>query len=126
MRFWWAVPVALVALTVSGWADKDPFKPKHSHPEKVAKPSAPLPRAARTAKGSGSTAKDLNGVERQAVKASSGKKAGRAKGARIKPVKDKPVGAINSGSKSGGKKLEPTRQGSNPYRGRLRQKHAHR
>jgi hypothetical protein len=132
MRFSLAVAVVLAGISVSGLAQQNnTFKVKRSHTaEKPAKPSAPVGRtAARPAKASASTSKDLKNVEHETAKSSApSRSAGKrtpGKASALKPVKDKSSSQINFGGKGGGKKVGMTKQGSNPYAGRLKQKHSH-
>jgi hypothetical protein len=70
-------------------------------------------------------AKDLHSLERSTAKSTNSESTGkRTGGATFKPVKDKPTPPINFGGTSA-KSAGLTNQGSNPYRGRLRQKHTH-
>ena len=130
MRFSLAVAAALVGISVSGWAQQNnTFKVKPSHAEKAPKKSAPVPigKTASPATASGANAKDLQALEQQTAKSSApsrsaGKKTPRTASA-LKPVKDKPNPPINFGAAGGGKSAGTTNQGSNPYKGRLKQKH---
>ena len=130
MRFPLAIAVALVGISVSALAQQNStFKVKHSAPEKAPKKSAPIGKTAATpATASAANAKDLQNLEHQTAKASApsrsaGKKTPGTASA-LKPVKDKPNPPINFG-KGGGKSAGTTNQGTNPYKGRLRQKHSH-
>lgn len=71
-------------------------------------------------------AKSLQGVEHESAKSSApvhsaAKKTGTST---LKPVKDKPNPPINFGGTGGGKQAGMVNQGPNPYKGRLKQKHA--
>lgn len=130
MRFSLAVAVILMGVSVSGLAQKNTYDTKPANPQKV-KQSAPLP-AGKTTVGSASAAnaKDLQAVERAAKprassqtvpktpSSASGKKAG------LTPVKDKSNPPINFGATGGAKSSGLTNQGSDPYKGRVKQ-HKH-
>jgi hypothetical protein len=132
MRFWLAVAVVLAGISVSGLAQqKNTIKVKPSRAAaRAAKPSAPIGKtAASPATASAATSKDLQNLEHQTARVSAPpRSAGKrtpGKASALKSVKEKPNPPINFGSKSGGKSAGMTSQGSNPYKGRLRQKHAH-
>lgn len=129
MRFSWMTLVALVGISVSGLAQQNnTFRVKRSAPEKAPKQAAPIAKTAGPASSSAATSKDLNNIEHQTAKASApsksaGKRTPGSAGA-LKPIKDKPNPPIKFGGAGGGKSPGMTNQGSNPYKGRLRQKHA--
>ena len=123
MRFSLAVAVVLAGISVSGLAQQT-FKVKRA-PEKAARKSAPVGKTASPV-ASNSTSKELQTLERQTAKTSAssrtaGKRTGTGSG--LKPVRDKSNPPINFGG-SGGKSGGTSNQGSNPYKGRLKQKHA--
>ncbi len=131
MRFSLAVAVVLAGISVNGLTQpKSTFKVKPSHAaDRAAKPNAPVGRTAATpATASAATSRDLQNLERQTAKVSApsrsaGKRTpGKASG--LKPVKNKPNPPINFGGTGGSKSPGMTHQGANPYKGRLRQKHA--
>ncbi|MGD0793020.1 MAG: hypothetical protein ABR920_14735 [Terriglobales bacterium] len=131
MRFSLALAVALVGISVSGWTQQNnTFKVKPSHAEKAPKKSAPVGKtAASPATASASASKELQTLEHQTAKSSApsrsaGKKTPGTASA-LKPVKSKPNPPINFGATGGGKSAGTTNQGSNPYKGRLKQKHTH-
>jgi len=134
MRFSLAVAVVVVSLGVSGLAQQNkPFKVKHSPPEKTPKSSVPIGKTAGPAASSSANAKDLQTLERQTAKTSAPARSAAkktpakapAKSSALKPVKDKPNPPINFSGASGGKtRGTNAAQSSNPYRGRLRQKHS--
>ena len=75
---------------------------------------------------SASNSKDLQAVERETAKTpASSRSAGKKTGAALKPVKDKPNPPINFGGNGGAKGPGTVSQGSNPYKGRVKQKHSH-
>jgi hypothetical protein len=127
-----SLAVALASFSVSGFAQQNnTFKVKSSPSEKEPKKAAPIGNVG-SGKGSGSAtassanAKDLQAVEHQTAKGSATSKAGGKKAgtsAAIKPVKDKPNPPINFGGASG--KNQGGRTVTDPYRGRLKQKHSH-
>jgi hypothetical protein len=125
MRFSLAVAVVVASISVSGLAQQT-FKVKRSPTEKAARKSAPVGKTTSPV-ASNSTSKELQTLERQTAKTSAssrsaGKKTGT--GSALKPVRDKSNPPINFGGAGGGKGGGTTNQGSNPYKGRLKQKHA--
>ena len=128
MRFSLAVAVVLLGISVSGLAQQNnTIKVKRSAPEKAARKSAPVGKTASPI-ASSSTSKELQNLERQTAKTSaSSRSAGKrtpGAGSGLKPVKDKSNPPINFGGTGGGKGGGTSNQGSNPYKGRLKQKHA--
>jgi len=130
MRFPWAVAVVVVGIGVSGLAQQNgSFKVKKSPPERVPKSSVPIDKTAKSASASSTAnAKDLQTLEHQTAKTAAPPRAAGAKtpakAPALKPVKDKPNPPINFSGNSA-KSPGTTTQSSNPYKGRLRQKHAH-
>ena len=126
MRISLAVAVVLAAISVSALAQQT-FKAKHSAPEKAPRKSAPIGKTASPV-ATNATSKDLQNLERQSAKASASRSAGKktpGTGSALKPVKDKSNPPINfGGSGGGGKSGGTSNQGANPYKGRLKQKHA--
>jgi len=125
MRFSLAVAVVVAGISVSGLAQQT-FKVKRSAPEKAARKSAPVGKTASPV-ASNSSSKELQTLERQTAKTSAssrstGKRTGT--GSALKPVRDKSNPPINFGGTGGGKGGGTSNQGSNPYKGRLKQKHA--
>jgi hypothetical protein len=125
MRFSLAVAVVVAGISVSGLAQQT-FKVKRSAPEKAARKSAPVGKTASPV-ASNSSSKELQTLERQTAKTSAssrsaGKRAGT--GSALKPVKNKSNPPINFGGTGGGKGGGTSNQGGNPYKGRLKQKHA--
>jgi hypothetical protein len=130
MRFLWAVAVVVVGISVSGLAQHSgTFKVKPSAPEKAPKKSAPIGKTAGPATASTASAKELQTLERQTAKTTAPPRAAvkktPAKAGALKPVKDKPSPPINFSGANGAKGPKTTTQSSNPYKGRLRQKHSH-
>jgi hypothetical protein len=132
MRFSWAIAVVLVGISVSGWAQQNKaFKVKPSGTAKAPKSSVAVSRAktAGPATGSAANSKDLQTLEHQTAKSSapprSAAKRTPGTGSALKPVKDRPNPPINFSGTGGGKSAGTTSQGSNPYKGRLKQKHSH-
>jgi hypothetical protein len=122
MKFSLAVAIAVVTMSLSGWAQQNnTFKVKHA-PTKAPK-SAPIgkPAAGPTA----SASKELQNVERQTAKSAAATARPAGKTPALKPAKDKPNPPINFNGTGGGKGAGTINQGANPYKGRLRQKHAH-
>jgi hypothetical protein len=130
MKFSLAVGFVLAGISVSGWAQQNgTYKVKQTPADKAPKKAAPLPmgKTGASTTASATNAKDLNNIERQTVKASPSRAAGTkpaGKGAGLKAVKDKPNPPINFNGNPGGKNPGTVNQSSNPYKGRLRQKHA--
>jgi hypothetical protein len=125
MRFSLAVAVVVAGISVSGLAQQT-FRVKRSAPEKAARKSAPIGKTASPVVSNG-TSKELQTLERETAKTSAssrstGKRTGT--GSALKPVRDKSNPPINFGGTGGGKGRGTSNQGSNPYKGRLKQKHA--
>jgi hypothetical protein len=124
------VAVILLGFCVIGSAQQtDTFKVKKVPSEKAPKKSAPIGKTpgSTTTTASGANAKDLRTLEHETAHTTkpagpTGKRT--PTGAALKPVKDKPSPPINFGGTSA-KSTGLTNQGSNPYRGRLREKHSH-
>jgi hypothetical protein len=125
MRFSLAVTIVLAGISVSGMA-QETFRVKRSAPEKAARKSAPVGKTASPVASSG-TSKELQALERQTAKTSASSRSVGKKtpgtGSGLKPVRDKSNPPINFGG-TGGKGGGTSIQGSNPYKGRLKQKHA--
>jgi len=121
MRFWLAVAIVSVGMSVSGWAQqKNQFKVRATH-EKPAKQAAPLTKATSGGNTAASAdAKALQNVERQSAKGT-GRAAPGKKVPALKPVKDKPDPPMNFNGAGGGVK-GGGRGAPNPYKGRLKQK----
>lgn len=124
MRFSLAVAIALISISLSGWAQQDnTFKVKHAA-TKAPKKSAPLGKAVANPTASTSASRDLEKLERQSAKpAGTARAAGRTPA--LKPAKDRRNPPINFGGTGGGKTAGAINQGPNPYKGRLRQKNGH-
>jgi hypothetical protein len=125
MRFSLAVAVVVAGISVSGLAQQS-FRVKRSAPEKAARKSAPVGKTASPV-ASNSSSKELQNLERQTAKTSaSSRSAGKrtGTGSALKPVKNKSNPPINFGGAGGGKSGGTGSQSSNPYKGRLKQKHA--
>jgi hypothetical protein len=127
MRFSLAVAVVLAGMSVSGWAQQNnTFKVKPAHPEKAAKPSAPIGKAGGTATAASANAKELQTAEHQSARGPASSRsagnAGKKTTPALKPVKDKPNPPINFNGSGGAKTAGLANQSSNPYRGRLKQK----
>jgi hypothetical protein len=126
LQFPLAVAVALVLFCVVGSAQQaNQFRVRKLPPEKAPRKIAVNTKMTGTSSAADANAKDLHSLERSTAKSTSSESAGKKTGgATFKPVKDKPTAPINFGGTST-KSSGLTNQGSNPYRGRLRQKHAH-
>lgn len=124
MRFSLAVAVVLAGMSLSGWAQQNnTFKVKNT-PAKAPKRAY----SGKTTTGptaSTSTSKELQSVERQSAKSTTARPAGTTrKGPALKSARSKPNPPINFGGTGGGQNAG-TNRGSNPYKGRLRQKGHH-
>src|SRR5271157_5598701 len=131
MRFSLAVAIILAVISANSLAQqKGTLKVKPSAPEKEKKAvpiaNAPAGKSASPASASAANAKNLQALEHQTARSSgtrpAGKKAGTASA--LKPVKDKPNPPINFNGTGRHKSAGTTNAGSDPYRGRLRQKGA--
>jgi hypothetical protein len=123
MRSWLAIGTLLVGISASGLAQQNgSFKIKPSAPEKPAK-TAPIGKIGSSNSASDANAKALKNTENQSGKGLASKSPAQ-KSATLKPVKDKPNPPINFNGASGGKGTGAAHQSSDPYRGRLRQKHS--
>ena len=123
MRFSLAVAVILAGFSVSGLAQQNnTFKVKPA-PTKATK-SAPIGKTAASPTASTSASKELQSVERQSAKPlpSARSAAPGTKGPALKPARNQHNPPINFGGTGGGKGARSTNRGSNPYKGRLKQK----
>jgi len=122
-------------MSVSGLAQQSGngtirVKPSHS-PAKAPKMSTPVGKTAGSATASSANAKDVQTLERQTGKSSApsrvaGKRTpGMAPALKPAKEKDKPTPPINFHGNGGSKSPGMTNQGTNPYKSRLKQKHAH-
>lgn len=124
MRFSLAVAIVLVGMSLSGWAQQNnTFKVKNT-PTKTPKRAS----VGKTTTGPTSTSasKQLQSVERQSAKsATTARSAGTTrKGPALRSARSKPNPPINFGGTGGGQNAG-TNRGSNPYKGRLKQKGRH-
>jgi hypothetical protein len=129
MRVLLAAAVLLMGISVSGLAQQNnTFKVKRSAPAKEKK-SAPIAVSKATGgagTASASNSKNLQAVERETAKTpASSRTTGKKTGPALKPVKDKPNPPINFGGNGGAKASGTVSQGSNPLKGRVKQKHSH-
>jgi hypothetical protein len=126
MRFSLAVAVALVGMSLSGWAQQNStLKVKHSNEATKAPKSALMVKTTASPTASTPASMELQRMERQnassaATTRSAGPRTG--KGPALKPAKDKPNPPINFGGTGGSKRAGMSSHGSNPYKGRLKQK----
>jgi hypothetical protein len=131
MRYRFMLAAAIVGVGLSGAAQQPakPLKVKPSSEFKVkdqsnegkhAGSSAPVVRA----RGSASP-RDLQGIERESAKGSASRSSKRVPAALLKPEKDRPNPKIDFKGSSGVKNAGLTNKGSNPYKGRLKQKGSH-
>lgn len=120
-----AAVVVLLGLGVSGMAQQNnnSFKVKHNPDKAAKKTGAVVPRSGAKAT-SNANAKDLKNLEHQTAKTSAPPRTHAKKSAQLKPVKDKSNPPMNFGAKGGGKSAGLSKQPSNPYKGRLKQKHS--
>jgi hypothetical protein len=128
MKFPWAVAVAMLVISLSGWAQQNnTYNVKNSTPQRK---SATV---GRTATPTGDPSKDLRALERQQAKAtaSAPTTAKNTPGTTaLKPVQEKPNHPMNVKGSGEGKIPHKSsglknNGGKDPYAGRLRQKHAH-
>ena len=122
MRFSLAVAVVLVGMSLSGWAQQNTFKVKPA-PTKAPK-SAPIGKTAASPTSTPAS-KELQSVERQSAKSpASARSAGprTGKGPALKPARNQRNPPINFGGTGGGKGARSTNRGSDPLKGRLKQK----
>jgi hypothetical protein len=135
MKYSFAAAAVLFGFSISAFAQQSaqygsvPHKVKPSTTQKPVKSTAVAPtgKSAGAGTSSAANAKDLQAIEHQGAKTSAHRSAGKkgpGAGAAIKPVKEKPNAPINFGGNGG--KAGLSNQSSNPYRGRLKQKGAHR
>jgi hypothetical protein len=127
MKFSWAVTVALLGISLSGWAQQNnPYKVKNSTPGKKS-----ASRTATPVTTSGNPSRDLQALERQQAKASASTTATNTPGtAALKPVQEKPNHPMNLKGSGEGKIPHKSsglknNRGKDPFAGRLREKHAH-
>jgi len=125
MRFSLAVVVVAAGVCLSASAQQ--YKVKHSNSEKAPKKAVSPTKSATSGSATAVNSKDLEALEQQTARTSApratGKQMSRTKV--MKATKDKanpPIKLSGSGSKRVG---ESGRQSSNPYKGRLKQKHGH-
>lgn len=97
---------------------------KHTPQEKTKKSTVPIGKSAGLGNSASANTKDLQALEHQTAKSSAPRAGGKkASGASIKPIKDKPNPPINLGSGGGASGGGLGHTGSNPYKGRLKQKY---
>jgi hypothetical protein len=125
MRFWLAIAVLVVGISISGAAqNNNTFKVK-STPEKAPRQSPPMGKTGASTSAAATNAKNLQAIERSNTKVPASsrtghKAAGKNATAGLKPAKDKNP-PINAGGGSG-KGTGLIGKGSNPLQGRLKQK----
>jgi hypothetical protein len=127
MRFSLAVAVVLVGMSLSGWAQQNnTFKVKPAvKPAPTSPKSAPKGKTAASPTAPTPASKELQSVERQSAKPlASARSAGprTGKGPALKSARNKPNPPINFNGTGGGKGARTTNHGSNPYKGRLKEK----
>lgn len=122
-----AVAVAVAGICLSGMAqEKNTFHAKHPPSDKSAKKtSVPVGKSSTVGTSAAANSKDLQNLEHQTARSSaphaSASKASRT--ATVKPLKENgnsPI-RVGAGSTTVGSKIHAS---SNPYKGRLKQKHA--
>jgi len=121
MRFLLIMTAALLSLSVSGAAQQKTFRVKPSSPEvKTGHKNVPADRVPAT---STQTARDLKTLEHQTAKTVPVRtpKAPRKQSVALKPEKEKSNPPMNFGKGQGS--ASGVKQGSNAYKGRLKQKH---
>jgi hypothetical protein len=124
MRFSLAVAVVLVGVSLSGLAQQNnQFKAKPSPPEKTKKSAAlPVGKTNGAGTASGANAKDLQALEHETAKTSGSRATGKKTAPALKPVREKANPPIDFNGNGGMKSPGMVNKGSNPYKGRLRQK----
>jgi hypothetical protein len=125
MRFSLAVAVAVVGISMSGLAQQSnsQFRVKHVPADKGIKKST-MPAVKTTGSASSGNSKDLQTLEHQTAKGAGSRTQGARKAPALKPVKEKANPPMNFNGGAGGKGTTFARQSSNPYKGRLKQKHS--
>jgi hypothetical protein len=125
MRFSLAVAVAVLGISMSGLAQQtnNQFRVKHVPADKGIRKST-TPAVKTTGSASNGNAKDLQTIEHQSAKGASAHTSGTHKAPPLKPVKEKANPPMNLNGGSGSKGTTLARQSSNPYKGRLKQKHS--
>jgi len=125
MKFSLAVAVAFLGISITGLAQQNnnQFRVKHQPADKgIKKSSAPVAATPKTT--ANANAKDLQTLEHQSAKGTSSRNAGAQRTPPLKQVKEKANPPMNFNGGSGGKGSTFARQSSNPYKGRLKQKHS--
>ncbi len=125
MRFSLAVAVAVVGISMSGLAQQtnNQFRVKHVPADKGIKKST-MPAVKATGSASSGNSKDLQTLEHQTAKGAGSHTQGVHKAPPLKQVKEKANPPMNFNGGSGGKGATFAHQSSNPYKGRLKQKHS--
>jgi energy-converting hydrogenase Eha subunit F len=126
MRFSLALAIVIVAASLSGFAQqKNELRVKPAPKDHTAKKStvAPGGKSGVAGTSAASNLKNLQALEHQTAKTSASRSTVRKTPATaaVKPVKDKQAPPIKEGGVAKGTNL--TRQNSNPYKGRLKQKY---
>jgi hypothetical protein len=123
MRFSLVVAVAVVGISVGGWAQQqgNSFKVKPTR-EKPARSTVP-PISTKTGSTASANAKALQNTEHQSVK-TAGARSGAKKAPALKPVKEKSNPSINLNGSGGGNSRGPgaTNKSASSFQGRLKQK----
>ena len=115
---------AFLVLSLTALSAQEPklYQASNSPTKRVKKSPEPPMKAGSTA--AASNAKSLQDIEKQSMRTAGTKPAKKTTAAAApKPERDKPNPPMNFGSgNNGAKTVGMTNQGTNPYKGRLRQK----
>jgi hypothetical protein len=117
-----SLAVALISISVSGFAQQNQFKVKPSHdPEMASRKSVPIGKTT-VPTASAANARSLQSVEHETARSVPARSATK-KAPPLKLAKDQSNPPINFASSSGGgKNAGLVSQSANPYKGRLKQK----
>jgi hypothetical protein len=121
--------VLLLSFGVSGFAQQphSTLKVKSTASDKAPKSTVPPTKTGTAGTSSAATSKDLQSMEQKSAKTPTQARtaARKSQAASVpKTAKDKPNPPINFGGTGGAKNPGSIKQSSNPYKGRLRQKHS--
>jgi hypothetical protein len=127
MRFSLVLVLALAGLTMTAWAQehhKPKAKASHTNKEEKGKNTKP---AVKTPSTHASAAQELHRVEQESAKRTASRNSATRKSAPVlKTEKEKKTPPIRFSAAGGGGHAGSNKQGTNPYKGRLKQKGSHR
>ena len=124
-RFSLALAVVLLSMSVAGVAQQK-IRVKHTAPDKSARKMAmPISRTPSPGMSTAASSKDLRAIEKQTARSAAPRSATKKTpgAAGVKPIKDKATQSLNLGG-GGANGNGLSRQSSNPYKGRLKQKYS--